>query len=329
MFLVLVTVVGVPMAIWAAVTRPASWQARDRIFVALYGIGLTLAWLIFLIVVRPNAALFVVSFLAVSFLSFVVAVTFQSIVAHEGHGLSVTFKSTYVSQLLALYRDKFHFIVPYWELARSLFSVFHQYALLLKVDIRMSRFSIEDLACKRAMAQMVIAWENIEVLLDYINATILMRTSKDDSKLPIFVNRKLDLLLKSVTTIDALAPLKKNSLALVTDIYALKVVRHDIAHRMILKTIDSRLAQREIIGQAAEFVPYAKNYTSKDIVGATERILNLTENLIDLLSAIDVILKDMPANCIDAAEGRDAEAVVKMAGSHSHMAIAGLHSPNR
>ena len=173
----------------------------------------------------------------------------------------------------------------------------------------MSRFSIEDLACKQAMAQMLMAWENIEVLLDYINAIILLRTNEDTTKLPAFVNQKLDLLLKSVTTIDVLASLKKNSLALVTDIDALKVVRHDVVHGMICKMADSRLMQREITRYSEELVPYKKNYTSEDIVGATDRMLNLTDNLIDLLGAIEAVLKE------GAAEGRYAEATIKAAGA--------------
>ena len=188
----------------------------------------------------------------------------------------------------------FRLIAACWGLARAVIYRARSYTFLVKTDIRLSRSSIEDRVFKVAIAQMVMAWANIEVLLDYINAIIITETKASSTKLPMFLNPKLRLLRKFVTTIEALAPVRKRALKLIDEIDPLKDVRHDIIHGRIRKSVDNSLMERKIIRHRLEdgiLVPYTKDYTLEEIADATDRMLDITDNLFDLLDKIETALQ--------------------------------------
>jgi hypothetical protein len=201
-----------------------------------------------------------------------------------------------IQRTASVFRNCRRIPAHYMKIALGCISISSNYINILRHDVLLSRTSIADRLLDVMIGRMVRAWAHVEALLDYSILVIVTHEKMDSKKLPMPLNAKLDLFRRLLTTIDALTPIKAQSLKLADDIDAIKDVRHDIIHGLIRKTIDNEFMKRNITRHSygpGSISEATKSFDFTDIIKAHGQMLDIGDTLLDLHGKLEVLFKGL------------------------------------
>jgi len=184
-------------------------------------------------------------------------------------------------------RQRVRFACLYWRKVRKVHRKLNQTELLEMLAEVLNETKI----LFSVVGALTVAWAQVEVFLDYINAILIMREIVTDKRFPKSLRLKIAFFKKWFTSVPELVSLCDRVTHVVSELNRLKKIRHDIVHGVAIeRTIPGyrKVARFEYVGNSLEMKH--ETYEFVAIVNAAKEMDALRNELIALFRDMMFIL---------------------------------------
>lgn len=131
-----------------------------------------------------------------------------------------------------------------------------------------------------------VFWAEVEIGLDYFNGILIMHKSVKDSVLPKSLRLKIAFFKKSFHRIAELAPLRDRADAMISELYRLSVIRHDLVHGAAVDRLP--VGFRKLLRIDYEGKDVKERYVTYDFPALTSALNDVQA----LVRTVDSLFKD-------------------------------------